>query len=110
MDYTAIVALVVGLASGLLPTIVKFVNELRKGKDESNTTNNGQVIANNEQAMRFYKELLENLQKELKEIKLNQDELEKLHLAARESNAELRSENKFLKEKYEALKHHDSCS
>lgn len=68
---------------GLLAAGAKALIDYKK----SNTTNN---LSANEQAFIVYKELVENLQKDLIRINKNLKELEKEYLSCRECNVELR--------------------
>lgn len=89
--WIAIISGISGVLVGLIPVAIKAYNDT-KG------SNHSQKISENAQAFELYKNLVENLQKNVTQLSSDMTKLEEAHISAREQNAELRVENRQLKE------------
>lgn len=92
--------ILIGAVSAILVALLgagtKHLIDLRKQKSD-------QSLTANEQAFLFYKNLVETLQKHVQDLIKDSAKMEIEYIATRESNAELKSEIKHLKEKIEGL-------
>ena len=86
-------ATLIGAISGAIVVVTgalaKWVIDLRKERQSSS-------IQSNEQALLFYKSLVETLQKQVQDITIQVDELEEEHIKTREENATLRAKLSYL--------------
>ena len=82
--------------SMLLGAVCKNLLDLRKQKGDYS-------LSANEQALSFYKNLIDTLQKQAQQLIADSNKLESEYVSTRESNAELKSELKFIREIKEAV-------
>ena len=82
MDYTSILTIISSVATG---TISFFVG-LRKGKTE----NEGLVISNLERSVGLYQTILDDMKKELEQLRMEVDKLESKVQELLKENAELK--------------------
>jgi len=98
-----LIGAIIGGLVVLVPVVIKGVVDLRGSKSSENQQNHTQKISENEQAFTIYKNLVENLQKNVTQLSTDMLALEKEYILVREQNAELRVENRQLKEEIKKL-------
>lgn len=98
MDAQSIVGILVALvAGGVGKWILDAFAQHRQGMIIVKKSDTDNQIAQNEQAVKIYNSVIEQIRKDVETLEKKCDELEKQYLAAREENAFLKAELNNLK-------------
>jgi len=110
MDAQTIVSILAALvAGGVGKWVLDAVNQHRQGFISVKKSETENQIAQNEQAVKIYNSVIEQIRKDVESLEKKCEELEKQYLTTREENAQLKAELFNLKSMIVGTCNIDSC-